>query len=71
MDVANKYEDWIRMWYTHTLNSADYIFCLNQKPPYREWPEIVKHKISNRYYPTDPYLFGVTQQLSARAKLFA
>jgi glycosyltransferase involved in cell wall biosynthesis len=67
---VGRHEEIVRMWYEHTLDSADYIFCLNQKPDYAEWPDRVASKISNRYYPTDSDVFKVTRPWTDRTMQF-
>lgn len=68
--AINYYEEMVRMWYRHTLHTADYIFCLNQKPDEYEWPREVRGKISNRYYPTDPSMFHISTPWEERKDYF-
>jgi len=38
---------------------ANWIFCVNYKPSYEPWHKRIEHKVSNRYYATNPDVFKV------------
>lgn len=69
-NISNEYEKTVHMWYRHTLDMVNHIFCLNNKPLEVPWGSHVAHKISNRYYPTDDSIFNVTEPWSDRTKMF-
>jgi glycosyltransferase involved in cell wall biosynthesis len=58
------------MWYKEMLHKADHIFCLNYKPDNVPWYQPVQDKISNRFYPTDPSIFNITQPWARRERMF-
>jgi glycosyltransferase involved in cell wall biosynthesis len=49
---------------------ADWIFCTNYMPSYEKWHHRVAHKISNRYYATNPDVFNIRKPWSDRTKMF-
>lgn len=49
---------------------ADWIFCVNYKPAYETWNKRIAHKISNRYYATNPDVFNISKPWSDRSKMF-
>ncbi len=68
--AINEGEEILQMWYNHILARADHIFCLNYKPDNEAWCQPVEGKISNRFYPTDPATFNITQPWASRDRMF-